>query len=292
MKLKCFLPYAWKIPVCGIAFYLGTILGSILASGIGLPTPALPEGTDAATLGLYLLLVSLILALTLSFVSRRIHLCRADRCRQGGFLARWLILSFLTWVVYGVNTYLEASIFTTFSAASPFTLVTSFFASFLCSAAVAFLFPPEEEGAGFLDNLKAFFGRRTARDWAWRLPVAGLAFAPIYLFFGRLVVPLTAEYYQQQLFGLTMPTWGQILPVLFVRSFLFLLVCLPVLVAWGTSYRSLVLTLGLALFVLVGFLYMIQAYWFPWQVRLFHSLEILADSLVYAWVLGVLLVKR
>jgi len=63
-------------------------------------------------------------------------------------------------------------------------------ASFLCAAAAAFLFPPEEEGADFPTNLKAFFGRRTARDWAWRLPVAGVAFVPIYLFFGRLVVPL------------------------------------------------------------------------------------------------------
>jgi hypothetical protein len=37
---------------------------------------------------------------------------------------------------------------------------------------------------------------------------------------------------------------------------------------------------------------MIQSYWFPWDLRLVHSLEILADSLVYAWVLGVLLVRR
>jgi hypothetical protein len=201
-------------------------------------------------------------------------------------------LFFLSWVAYGVNTVLEAAIFTTYGAASAFTVVIVFFGTLACAALVAFLFAPGDTGRVFVNSLRASFGGRSWYQWAWRLPVAAVAFMPIYLFFGRMVVPFTYEYYQQQLAGLTAPGWGQILPVLFGRSVLFLAASLPVLVTWGESRRSLVLSLGFALFVLVGGMGLIGGYWLPLHVRLFHGVEILADSIVYAWVLVVLLVKR
>ena len=261
----------------------GTMLGSILAGLVGMQTPAIPEGTDPQTLLLFQLLASPFLALALAFVSRGI---------QGRFVARWLILFFLSWVAYGVNTGLEAAIFTSYGAASAFTVVIVLFGSLTCAALLAFLFRLQDRGQGFLGSVKAFFRGRSWYQWAWRLPVAAVAFMPIYLFFGRLVVPFTYEYYQQQLAGLTAPGWGQILPVLFLRSVLFLVASLPVLLTWGESRRSLVLSLGFALFVLVGGMGLIGGYWLPLDVRLFHGVEILADSIVYAWVLVVLLVKR
>jgi hypothetical protein len=72
---------------------------------------------------------------------------------------------------------------------------------------------------------------------------------------------------------------------------LFLVVSLPVLFTWRESSRSLVFSLGFALFVLVGALGLIGGYWMPTSVRLIHGLEILADSLVYAWAIVILLVK-
>ena len=115
----------------------------------------------------------------------------------------------------------------------------------------------------------------------WRILLAFLAFPLIYLAFGRLIAPLVIDYYQQGLFGLSLPDWNQILPILFVRSFLFLIACLPVLIAWNGSNRGLFLTLGLTLFLLVGGLSMLQAYWMPATLRVVHSLEILADEMVY-----------
>jgi hypothetical protein len=280
MKTKEIASYLWKLPVCGLAYMLGTIVGSILAGVIGMQTPPLPEGTDAQTLMLFQLLTSPLLALALAF------LCRGT---QGGFLARWLILSFFTWVSYSINTLLEASIFTTFGSASAFTIVIQLAGSLACGAAVAALFRPQDVGRGFLTNLRKFFALRTAMEWGWRLPLAAVAFMPIYLFFGRLVVPFTYEYYSQELAGLTAPGWGQIIPILFVRSVLFLAAILPVLVAWKLSRHGLVLSLGFALFVLVGAVGLIGGYWMPVNMRLFHGLEILADSLVYSWVIVILL---
>jgi hypothetical protein len=262
---------------------LGTMVGSILAGLTGMQTPAIPEGTDPQTLMLFQLLASPLLAMALAFLSRGI---------QGRYVSRWLILSSLSWVAYGVNTVLEAAIFTTYGGASPFTVVIMFFGSLANGAVVAALFRPEGQGDGFAAQTRAFFGARSGSQWAWRLAVAAVAFMPIYLFFGRLVVPFTYDYYREQLAGLTAPGWGQILPVLFVRSVLFLAASLPILVTWGRSRRRLVLSLGFALFVLVGGMGLIGGYWLPLNVRLFHGLEILADSLVYAWVLVLLLVKK
>ena len=122
--------------------------------------------------------------------------------------------------------------------------------------------------------------------------VAIVAFPVIYITFGELVLPLVGEYYVQGAYELALPSWSQIIPLQLARSVLFLLVCLPVLAIWRGSRRSLVLSLGFATSVLVGFMSVITSYWFPWQMRLFHGLEIVADSFVYAWVLIALLVKR
>jgi hypothetical protein len=282
-RSKIILAYLWKVLVSAPVFLLGTIVGSMVAGFVGLQTPPLPEGTNAQTLLLLELLATPFLSLSLAFLSRGM---------QARFIARWLILSALAWVAYGVNTVLEAAIFTTYGAASPFTVVIVLFGSLANAAVVAALFAPDERARGFASDLKAFFSARSGAQWAWRLALAAVIFMPIYLFFGRLVVPLTYEYYQQQLAGLTAPGWGQILPVLFARSLLFLVVSLPVIATWGRSRRNLMLSLGFAMFVLVGGIGLLEGYWLPLSVRIIHGVEILADSLIYAWFLVILLARK
>jgi hypothetical protein len=280
MILKSWIHYFWKAPLCGLLFFLGFIPGGQLAAWMGLSAPALPAGADQATLGQYTLLACLFLALGLAFLSRGLSV---------PFLARWMILFSLTWIAYGVNNYLEAAIFTTLGEATFYTVVLYLPASLLCTAAIAWLFPPDRTGAGFLAQAKAFFSSRTAGSWAWRLGAAFLAFPMAYLFFGRLISPIVLPYYQQGASELTLPGWDQILPVLALRSLLFLLVCLPVLIAWGLLNGRLFISLGLALFLLVGGLGMLYAYWLVLELRLTHTLEILADEMVYAGALVFLL---
>ena len=93
------------------------------------------------------------------------------------------------------------------------------------------------------------------------------------------------DYYTQGLYELTVPTWGQLIPLQLARSVLFLAVCLSVIRWWQGSRRSLWLSLGFSFFVLTAFIAVIMAYWFPWQMRLFHGLELLADAMIYTGVL-------
>jgi hypothetical protein len=276
------LSYLWKIPLCALAFYGGTMIGGMVASGLGLSTPELPAGADQMIIGQIMLLVSLILAGCLAIISRKL---------SGGFVTRWLTLSFLVWIAYGVNNVLEGAIFTSLSSSSMFMVVLYIFASLLCGAAVAWLFPPQNKGVDFFTHTKNFFSDHTTRSWVWRILAAFLAFPLIYLAFGRLIAPLVIDYYEQGLFGLSLPGWNQILPILFIRSFLFLIACLPVLIIWQGSNRSLFLTLDLSLFLLVGGLSMLQAYWMPSALRIIHSLEILADEMVYSAILVALLIS-
>jgi hypothetical protein len=152
---KSWLHYLWKVPVCGLAFYAGIVAGGGVATGVGLTAPELPAGADQTTLGQLMLLVSMILALTLSFLSRYL---------SGGLIARWLTLSFLVWIAHAVNNAVEGAIFTTMSAVSPFTVVIYAFASVMCGAAVAWLFQPQAKERGFIPSARRFSSRRPRRE--------------------------------------------------------------------------------------------------------------------------------
>jgi len=115
-----------------------------------------------------------------------------------------------------------------------------------------------------------------------------LAYPLVYFAFGVIVRPFIQDFYATGQFELITPTWGQLIPLQLVRSLLFLVVSLPVIVWWRGTRRGLWLALSGWIFVLTAFMAVIIAYWFPWQMRLFHGLELLADTLVYAGVLTIL----
>ncbi|HEX9331391.1 MAG TPA: hypothetical protein VF896_05860 [Anaerolineales bacterium] len=282
MKLTSWLHYFWKVPICGLLFFIGFIPGSQLATWIGLPMPDMPIGADQSTVAQYTLLGSLILALGLGAIARGL---------SGKFFSRWLILFFFTWIAYGVNNYFEAAIFSTMSAASLYAVVLYFPAALLCSAVVVWLFPLDTQPASFFAQARTFFAGRSISSWAWRLLAAFLAFPVAYYLLGSLIAPIVLPYYIQGTNQLRLPGWDQILPVLALRSLLFLLVCLPILIAWKLSDRRLFLTLGLVLFILVGGLSMWEAYWLAPVLRVTHSLEIFADEMIYAGAL-ILLLRR
>jgi len=284
MDIKQLLVNLGKLILCGLAYFIGLIIGGMVTAILHLPQPPMPEGVDQASAAIALLLVSPILALALVLIARNI---------AGGWLTRTLILSVLTYVAYTLNNVLDASLYiAAYASTSAFTSISAIAPSLFCGGAVALLFPPKEGGRSFFTAWKEFFSRRNPGQWLWRLLLASVAFMPVYLLFGLLVNPITGEYYRQNMYGLKTAGWDQILPILFLRSLLFLLACLPIFIAWQKSERSLLLSLGTAQFVLVGLLYMLISYWLPLFVRIPHSLEILADSFVYTGALTWLLLGR
>jgi hypothetical protein len=279
MNIKIFLISLGKLLLCVLAFLVGILLGGMLTAALRLQPPPLPEGMDASSAGLLMIIESPLLALALIGLSRSL---------TGSFWARSLMLASLTWICNSLNNQIEASYFGSLASGFWFTNLTFLPPSLLVAATVAWLFPPSSKES-FISAAKSFLGRYPAASWIWRLGLGAVIFMPIYYFFGLLVMPFTVEYYRQGLYGLQIPPLNQLLVILFVRSIFFFLACLPILIAWQSTHRSLILHLGLALFYLVGLQALLIANWMPWSLRLPHLLEILADELVYALALVMLL---
>jgi hypothetical protein len=274
MKIKTIVSYVWKLPLCAIAFFIGMALSGVLLPVVGLQSPAMPAGTDANSIAAWFLLGSLILALPLSTLSKNLEV-RA--------IGRWGILFALTWGIGGIGMVLESFFFMDTGAVSSlnsalFTILNFMFPSLFMAGAIAWLFSPVETERKPKNKMGWV-------EWAWKLLAALAAYPATYFVFGLLVQPYIMEFYTQEQYELTVPTWGQLIPLQLARSALFLLICLPVIRNWSGSRRKLWVSLGVSFFVLTAFMAVITAYWFPWQLRFYHGLELLADGMVYVGML-------
>jgi len=283
MNAKGLLIDLGKLLLCGLAYFVGLMLGGMVTTALRLPPPPMPAGVSQSAAAIGLLGASPMLALGLALLAPHI---------AGRWPARTLMLAGLLFVAYSLNTLLDASLYVTgYADTSAFMLISSLVPSLLCGAAAAWLFAPASPHRGLRGAWREFFGQRTAGQWLWRLALAAVAFAPVYILFGLMVNPFTEAYYAQNLYGLHLATWGEILPMQLARSGLFLAVCLPIIAAWQGTARSLFLRLGGAQFALVGLTMALVGTWLPWLVRLPHTVEILADSFVYAGLLVWLLAR-
>ena len=281
--MKTFFSYCWKIPLSGMAFFLGMMISGMLLPSLGLHAPDLPAGADQNTIAVLFMASSMILAFTLSFVSRGLSL---------SWVKRWFILFLLAWGVAAVGMVLESYFFMTTDAVASisnalFTVLNFLLPSLFLTGVVAIAFRPDHlpSRITYHNRSLADYGRV---GFLWRIAVALAAYPVTYIAFGLLVLPFVGDYYSEAMFELVNPTWGQLIPLQLVRSLLFLLVCLPVILNWRSSRLRLWLGLGFSFFVLTAFMAVFTSHWFPWQLRFFHGLELLADGLVYAGMLSFL----
>lgn len=284
MIIKTMLSYFWKLPLCGAGFLTGMVLSAVILFALGFQSPEMPAGTDASTVAMWFLLGSIVLAYVLSFVSRNL---------RASWMVRWLILAELTWVFGVIGMVIESFFFMTTGAVASlvsvlFTMLNFLLPSLFLSVLVATLYKAAEPFEPCLNCLRSYFVVRKIPAWMGITILALLAYPLVYFAFGLMVQPFIQEFYVTGQFELTTPTWGQLIPLQLIRSFMFLSVSLPVIVLWRASRRKLWLVLGLSIFALTAFMAVICAYWFPWQMRLFHGLELLADGIVYAGVLVLL----
>ena len=279
--MKTLISSVWKALLSALAFMVGTMLGAPMTAAVGATLPALPASADERSLALFGLIASVALGLALGPLAAGLAL---------RFAARWAILALLTYVCLGLNTAIEAAIFTTVGGTSGL-LVLNAFSAIPFGAALAALFRPATAPEAWASRWRRFRGQFQPAQWAWRLGAAVLAFPVIYFLFGMIVGPFVVDSYRAGQFGLVLPGLGTIVPVQLVRSVLFLAASLPVLVAWRGSRLRLGLALGAAFVLLLGLFGMLQAYWLPTPMRLIHSAEIFGDAVAYAAVLVVLLVR-
>lgn len=265
----------WKIPAIAALYFVGILIAGALVTAFGLPFPEVPGQTWIPILG-YLTAVTLAVGIAL-----------LARGLAGTTLKRGWILFVFFYVAFVINNQIEAIVYTT-TAEAPTMLVFFILPCLIAAAAAVFLIRSPAEGY----VLPTVFSNRPITKWWWRLLLAWVAFPVIYYFFGALIYPLVADAYSSPDFGLRVPGPLVVVGAVSLRSLLFLVATIPILANWQGSRRGLVLSLTVSLAAMVGVAGMFEATWMPLNMKLVHGVEIIADSLVHAWVLVALMVPK
>lgn len=266
------LAFAARIVLCGLVFVASMSLSAPLVSALGLKMMALPDGVNRQAVAVASLLAAPLLPLALAPLAARV---------PGAFPARSLWLALFTYVSFGLNTLIEARIFSTMVGPGALAGMCVFYVLPCCALALAVAAAFPARGAA-----PAPLPRRTAAAWTWRFLMAWLAFPACYLLFGWIISPLVVEQYRQGTGVLVLPPMSVIVSTQLGRSLLYLASVLPLVWLWGGSWQSLAVRLGWAWWVLVGLYGLITGFWMPAHLRLIHSLEIGADSFAYALLLA------
>ena len=275
------IKYIGRISVCALVLVVGTMLGGMASAALHLAPPQLPGQVDTGKLMLLTFAGAVVLAVALAELSRQL---------SGNRRTRFAVIAWLAFAWLGINNTLEASIFTTIGGA-PSVVITMLFSVLFAAGAVALLFGGRGVETPSCSNLRQYVAGWTAGQWTFRLGAAVIAFPVIYFLFGTPVGLVVAKFYQNQQFGLQMPSLDVIVGVQVIRSLIALLAALPVLLVWPGSRSRFAWTFGLSLFVISGLYGLLQGYWLPWMMRGIHTVELLLDSLAYGWVIAVLLLR-
>ncbi len=274
--------YLWKVPLCALTYLVGTVVAGAAMVALGLPLPELPSSAGKTVPLAGLVLGSVLLVLSLGLL--------VDRLR-GGRLARGLMLAAFGCVCLGPNAAIEASVFTKFSGLTAMAIMP-LLPCVLVGLVTAALF--KQPGGAEAVVARAPGSARDAgwQGWLWRVPAAVVSFVLIYFLFGMPVGALVGEYYRQEQFGLILPSLDVVIRTQLIRGAVYLLACLPIAIVWSRSRREFVIVFGIAFFVFTGLFGMLQATWLPIPMRLIHTVELLADGMAYAGVLGFLFVRE
>jgi hypothetical protein len=203
----------------------------------------------------------------------------------------WLAL----FVVQEFSNMLEGYFFTTYYP-SVSVLVGAVFSSLLTTLVqgvmAGALFLPETHDRGLVSELSSYLKQRSPASWAWRIPVASLAYFPIYFFFGALISPFVVPYYTNPSFGLRIPPFTLMIPLEFLRGFLYVMSLLTIFAAIKTSRRTLSAVIAFILYVPGALVPLMLNRSLPPEIVPFHLVEILADSAFYGAVTTYLLGRK
>ena len=269
------LAWLWQIPLIGAGYFMATIISGAMVTAVRLEFPEFPGQVYNPALSF---LASIVLGAAAYLLARGI---------RGSMRNRWLVLFSFIYVSYCVNNQIEGATFTTADGYGTMLIFFLLPCALIAGAAVLLVKAPVDG-----EPLTAVFSDRPVSSWWWRATLAWLAFPFIYYLFGMFAYPFVADVYQGGELGLRVPSQGVIFAVVSLRSLLFLLVTIPILMNWARSRRSLLIALAAALSATVGVSGLIEAGWLPTAMRVVHSIEIIADSIVHALVLVALLVPK
>ncbi|MBI2185283.1 MAG: hypothetical protein HYU39_10055 [Thaumarchaeota archaeon] len=145
------------------------------------------------------------------------------------------------------------------------------------------LFPSGRAETSVRTEVIEYFRRKPFPSLLGRVALSALIYFPVYFTFGAIVSPLVIPYYTDPSLGLNLriPSFEVMIPLEFLRGFLYVVALLPIIAVLRLPKRFLFLSVAALLFVPGAFVPFVAGAPFPLFLRVVHGLEILADSLVY-----------
>jgi len=137
--------------------------------------------------------------------------------------------------------------------------------------------------------LSSYLERRGGGAWAGRILAGTLSYFPVYFFFGMLVSPFVMPYYTDSSFGLVIPPFTVIVPLEVLRGLMYVACLFPLVAALYSDRRTTAAAIIGMLFIPGALLPLLADQGLPAPIIPFHLVEILADSVVYGYILAWLL---
>lgn len=263
-----------KGAAAALAAVVGLVIGGLIASLVGLPTPIVPSYINTATLFPLLFISTIPLAIVLGECFQKLPF---------SYWQRVITLLLCNYILYYLANTLDAYLYSPIPNMST-NIFSDLFPALFISLVIALLWRPKagtptESWTSLLNK------GRTLDGFAWRFVLAWLCYPPIYYLIGLLVALFTKSYYEDPSHSLGLvlsPLWA-ILLMQIPRGALFLLSVLPILLNWSGSRRiALWLWTGMVIFIQIASSVLFQAYWLPAEVRIPHALELFTDSFIQA----------
>jgi hypothetical protein len=192
----------------------------------------------------------------------------------------WLAL----FIVQEFSNLVEAYFFTTYVPTIQLFFAASFvglLVTFVEALLAGLLFVSGKVRRSFRIETQAYLRQRSWHSWILRLMFGSLGYFPIYFAFGALISPFVIPYYQNPSLNLRIPSFAVIVPLEFVRGFLYVLALLPLIALLRVQRKYVYAGTASLLYVAGAFVPFLSGPALPVELRIFHGLEILADCLVY-----------
>ena len=127
--------------------------------------------------------------------------------------------------------------------------------------------------------------RMSAGEWAWKLGLASVVYAAIYITFGALVaIPLAGPAFDEYYRDLVAPAW--LLPFQVVRGAVWIVALLPVVRMMRGRWWEAGLACALLSSILTAGALLMPNPFMPDQMRFAHFFELLSSNFVFGWAIA------
>jgi hypothetical protein len=271
-----------KIFLLSVVLASGLVVSRILLLKLNVFIPRFPQQADENTAIYYLLIGSMLLASGWYYLFKGIG---------GSRMERILISSVFILVGFSLGVTIESAIYSDVESYH-MSIILLLLPMILYAVIITIITDTKRLPQSFYKRLMSYFKTWSKKYWFKKILLAIISFPIIYFIFGVIASPFVSNYYSKLVGGLQLPDPKTIIGIQLLRSILFLAITIPIIINWTSTKTKLIISLGIAHFVMVFAYDLYLAIVMPYELVFIHGIEVAADSFIYSWVLIIILYHK